>query len=490
MNLTKFNLRGRRILLAAGAVLLAADLVAQTQQPTSAPETGMYAPGQQMASLRPGHGLVWQRTSPSVQQPDGPVLYQLLFSASGMPGTVPVFDANPRHLANSPIAITSGNIVIGSNGFSINGSTGIITFASGQTFPASGSLSGEVTGPADANVVSNAVSTNTASAIVRRDGSGSFAAGTLTLSGNLVLPFTTSSSVGVISLNGLPFLHAFGSANTFVGGAGNFMQGPLASGNTAIGLDALHNHISGQFNDAFGVNALLSVNTFSNGNDAFGAGALSGLTGGDSNIAVGRGAGASLSTGGSNIYIGSDAGGSSESNTIRIGGGGLQSSTFIQGIAGATSASGVAVLVGTGGKLGTMVSSRRFKQEIVDVGNESNLLMKLRPVAFYYKPEYDDTHTRQYGLVAEEVAEIAPGLVVFDEQGNPQSVRYHFVNAMLLNEVQKQRRLIEAQQQQNDAQQREIEELRQQLRGMMTRLEAVEALSPTTTRTTQIAASR
>jgi len=67
------------------------------------------------------------------------------------------------------------------------------------------------------------------------------------------------------------------------------------------------------------------------------------------------------------------------------------------------------------------------------MGGESDLLMKLRPVAFYYKPELE-TQTRQYGLVAEEVAQVAPQLVVFDKDAAPQTVRYHFVNAMLLNE--------------------------------------------------------
>jgi len=68
--------------------------------------------------------------------------------------------------------------------------------------------------------------------------------------------------------------------------------------------------------------------------------------------------------------------------------------------------------------------------------------MKLRPVAFYYKPELDQTQTPQYGLVAEEVAQVAPQLVVYDKDGVPQTVRYHFVNAMLLNAVQKQQRLL------------------------------------------------
>jgi hypothetical protein len=109
------------------------------------------------------------------------------------------------------------------------------------------------------------------------------------------------------------------------------------------------------------------------------------------------------------------------------------------------SASGAGVFVNSSGKLGTLVSSRRYKEEIADVAGESDVLMKLRPVAFYYRPEYDETHTRQYGLVAEEVAEVAPQLVTYDDAGVPQTVRYHFVNAMLLNEVQSQRRRLQEQ---------------------------------------------
>ena len=135
---------------------------------------------------------------------------------------------------------------------------------------------------------------------------------------------------------------------------------------------------------------------------------------------------------------------SSESNTIRIGGTN-QSTTYIAGISGQTSASGVAVFVNSSGQLGTTTSSRRYKEQIADMDAESDVLLKLRPVSFYYRPELDETHLRQYGLVAEEVAEVAPGLVAYDKDGTPQTVRYHFVNAMLLNEVQKQRRQLETQ---------------------------------------------
>jgi hypothetical protein len=93
----------------------------------------------QVASLRSHQELRWQRVSPNAQQPDGPVLYQLLFSTGGTPGTVPAFDTNPRHLTNSPIVVNGGNVVIGGgNGLLINGTTGVLSFANGQTFPGTG----------------------------------------------------------------------------------------------------------------------------------------------------------------------------------------------------------------------------------------------------------------------------------------------------------------------------------------------------------------
>jgi hypothetical protein len=101
------------------------------------------------------------------------------------------------------------------------------------------------------------------------------------------------------------------------------------------------------------------------------------------------------------------------------------------------------------------------------------VLLKLRPVSFYYRADLDETHTRQYGLVAEEVAEVAPGLVAYDEDGTPQTVRYHFVNAMLLNEVQRQTRRIHAQEveiRELRAQQAVLDELKEQLARLEARL--------------------
>ena len=73
------------------------------------------------------------------------------------------------------------------------------------------------------------------------------------------------------------------------------------------------------------------------------------------------------------------------------------------------------------------------------MGDSSSALMKLRPVTFLYKPEYDKgPRTLQYGLIAEEVAEVYPDLVAYDPEGKPYTVKYQYLTTMLLNEVQKQ----------------------------------------------------
>jgi hypothetical protein len=513
----------------------------------------------QTANLRPSLELSWQRTSPTLRQPDGPVLYQIIFRSSATPGSIPVisptFTLMDSHIADSgttltfsePVAFSGGQNfpgVLSLGGGTMTGDitfaggqtfpgvlslgggtmTGNITFALGQTFPASGlpNLAGEVTGPVGTTVVSNAVDANTANAVVRRDGSGNFSAGTVSLDGNLVLPTTTGSGlVGVITLGGAPFLHNFGPDNTnsFVGAsAGNFtmagsqntamgfnalFSNAAGIGNSAFGSRALNANTTGNINSAFGANAL-KLNTTGTTNSAFGVGALgSNVTGSNSaafgaqalvlntgsnnsafgsfalgssttahdnlalgfhaltnlvsgslNIAIGDFAGQNLNGGESNNIDIGNPGMAGESDTIRLGG--SQTTVFISGV-NTVVASGLSVVLDSGsGKLGVVTSSRRFKQEIVDLGAESDVLMKLRPVAFYYKPEFDSSHIRQYGLVAEEVAQIAPGLVVFDKASRPESVRYQLVNAMLLNEVQKQHRLIETEQSENASQHRQL----------------------------------
>jgi hypothetical protein len=113
-------------------------------------------------------------------------------------------------------------------------------------------------------------------------------------------------------------------------------------------------------------------------------------------------------------------------------------------------------------------SSRRFKEDVRDLGDASRGLERLRPVTFRYKrAEPDGTRPRQYGLIAEEVAAVYPELVQYGATGEPQAVRYHELPAMLLNEIQRQQRQIAAQQ-------AELQAQAAQLAGLLARLARLE----------------
>ena len=136
---------------------------------------------------------------------------------------------------------------------------------------------------------------------------------------------------------------------------------------------------------------------------------------------------------------------------------------------------GYQVLVNGQGQLGTAFSSRRVKDDIQDMDEASGGLVKLRPVAFRYKAELaNGPRALEYGLIAEEVAEIYPELVVLGTDGQPAGIKYHVLPAMLLNEFQRQQRQLESQAAQVreqaarlEAQQRELEELRAQVRALI-----------------------
>lgn len=74
--------------------------------------------------------------------------------------------------------------------------------------------------------------------------------------------------------------------------------------------------------------------------------------------------------------------------------GGALGAAYIGGIYNATSSSGVAVFINSSGKLGTQTSSLRFKEQVRDMGDSTSALLKLRPVTFLYKPEYDEGGAR------------------------------------------------------------------------------------------------
>jgi hypothetical protein len=96
-------------------------------------------------------------------------------------------------------------------------------------------------------------------------------------------------------------------------------------------------------------------------------------------------------------------------------------------------------------------------------------------VTFRYKHDLDPTGIPQFGLVAEEVEKVNPGLVARDEQGKPYTVRYDAVNAMLLNEFLKEHRKVELQDRKAQAQQDEIDALKAELKEQTSLIQKVSA---------------
>jgi hypothetical protein len=284
------------------------------------------------------------------------------------------------------------------------------------------------------------------------------------------------------------FSNTTGSNNTATG-VDALYSNTIGFRNTAAGDDALFNNSTGGLNTANGSYALfyntngggntatgdsaLYFNTTGSSNTATGAYALFSNTTGSNNIALGDGAGRNLVTGDNNIYIanGNNAGqGFSESNTIRIGDRAVQTATYIAGIRGTTTlnADALPVVIDSSGQLGTMSSSRRFKDEIKPMNQSSEAILELKPVVFHYKN--DRKGTPQFGLIAEEVAEVNPDLVMRDAEGKVFTVRYEAVNAMLLNEFLKAHKKIDAQDRKAQEQEGTITQLKitlaQQQKGM------------------------
>jgi trimeric autotransporter adhesin len=250
--------------------------------------------------------------------------------------------------------------------------------------------------------------------------------------------------------------------------------------NTATGFQALYSNTTADYNTAIGGSALF-YNTTGSYNTATGFYALSNNSTGGNNIAVGYEAGNNV-TGSYNIDIGSE-GSSSDNDTIRIGTPTYQTSFYAAGIDGVTVSSGVEVFINSSGQLGTVNSSLRFKEDVHDMGDASSAILRLRPVTYRYKHPYaDGSKPIDYGLIAEEVAEVYPDLVVKGADGQIQTVQYQKLTPMLLNELQKQHQLVEQMGKTMARQQETIQLLRAQQTGTVQllekRLAALEAAQP------------
>jgi hypothetical protein len=352
---------------------------------------------------------------------------------------------------------TLQSLTIGSdntaNGF---GALGGNTTGSSNTAAGQGALGGNTTGSdntangVDALASNTTGNYNTATGVFALEfnttGSSNTANGAVSLSNNTTGSSNTATGLGALNGN---TTGNFNTANGFealqnnttginnaADGANALFNNTTGEGNTANGFNALSNNTTAFNNTADGQSAL-SSNTTGNSNTAIGWSTLHGNTTGGSNIALGFNAGGNLTTGGNNIDIG-NLGVAGEAKKIRIGTVGTQTATFVAGIVGVTVPSGVGVIVGSNGQLGTVVSSERFKDQVKPMDKASEAILALKPVTFRYKKDLDPDGIPQFGLVAEQVEKVNPDLVARDGDGKAYTVRYDAVNAMLLNEFLKE----------------------------------------------------
>jgi hypothetical protein len=326
-------------------------------------------------------------------------------------------------------------------------------------------------------------------------GSANTAVGWFSLWSNIEGSFNTATGAGALLFNtgdnntaigaAALLFNTTGGANTAIGAAA-LLNNDNGASNSALGSEALTSNTTGDRNTANGFQALVS-NTIGAFNTASGVEALSFNTTGNFNIALGAGAGTNVTTANNVICIGS-------------GGADVSDTTWINNVYGVTTVSGTTlpVLVSGGGQLGTAPSSRRFKKEIKPMEKASEALLALKPVTFHYKS--DQSNTQQFGLIAEEVAQVNSDLVVRDENGEIYSVRYDAVNAMLLNEFLKEHSKVETleatvAQQRKDfeaevaRQRQEIQILTAQLKEQATQIQKVSAQCAATQRVQPLASN-
>ena len=358
-------------------------------------------------------------------------------------------------LIPSALLLSLGSIAYGAQPPNV-----VVSDSNGNTAMGSSALLYNMTGVSNTASGSQALLSNTT-------GSGNTASGDSALLANTTGSNNTASGVASLGSNTTgennTAFGAYALGNSTAGfsntasGAGALRFNSTGSQNTAFGEAALWNNTSGNNNIASGLQALFS-NTVGEDNIASGVNALYNSTG-SRNIALGSSAGSSLTTGSDNIDI-ANPGVAADSGTIRIGVQGTQRTAFIAGVWGNRVRKGASVVVNSSGQIGVEESSERYKTDISSIRPSSEAIQRLRPVT--YRLKTDPTGALQYGLIAEEVNRVYPELVVRDDAGNIEGVRYDRLAPILLSEVQEQQRKLAAQDKKLATQASQLGQLKQQ----------------------------
>lgn len=275
--------------------------------------------------------------------------------------------------------------------------------------------------------------------------------GTHTAIGSGALATISTSSTGCVAIGYLAANACSSGGHVAIGSGAMRYTGAGATHTTAVGYQACQGDgvtaPTGDKNVALGY-ATLKNYTSGSYNTALGSTCLKGITSGSNNVGIGN---ITSTTGGGSALTGNDhsnimimnVGVAGDVHTMRLGtdgtGAGGIDTVYVAGIntsCGATTNLCLNTAVSNGGyKIGLSSSSLKLKENIKDLGDASNFIYKLRPVEFSWKS--DPLKKRECGLIAEEVAEISPMLVLMDKNGEPMTVRYELLSSLLLNELQK-----------------------------------------------------
>lgn len=293
--------------------------------------------------------------------------------------------------------------------------------------------------------------TNNDASVFTSDTTVTATAGNITLTaGNLALANTnTGGTVGIVSWNAIRHINNYGTDNIFLG---------RNAGSLTLTTGSAFKNVTVSSASSASLGAL----TTGAGNTNLGAFGFAGLTTGSFNTGLSYDSADTITTGQYNTVMGNTGGGSltvaDQSNILinttsvagtthklqlgRTGSGtGQNTVTVIAGIAGVTVASSAAVLLNTSAtdsanQFGTVASSLRYKENVNDMDSQSEIILKMRPVTFNYKN--DPEKSKHYGLIAEEVAELTKDLICYDETGQIETISYHLLPGLLLNEIKKQ----------------------------------------------------
>jgi hypothetical protein len=190
----------------------------------------------------------------------------------------------------------------------------------------------------------------------------------------------------------------------------------ILTGNVAIGYQALEDLLIGQRNIGIG-------------HECLGA-----LTSGYDNIVIGYSSGGNYTTEHDNIILGRDPGVGGEIRTMRLGTPSVTQTTIIRGIRSYAVPAGTTLQIDTNDRVGVVPSSERYKDDIVDAKDYDDVVDRLKVVNFVYKE--DPNSLKQVGLIAEQVFQVEPELVVLDEDNLPFTVNYIALVPILLQRVQ------------------------------------------------------